>query len=101
MIGDNIKEIRKSKDMKSVELAEKIDKTFISNSNITFIIGGSYGLHDDIKKISSNHIFCPIYINKSSIIPDITPTTYSIPKIVKFFSVFACKFLLCMLKWKK
>ena len=27
--------------LSSVELAEKIDKTFISNSNITFIIGGS------------------------------------------------------------
>lgn len=38
--------------LSSVELAEKIDKTFISNSNITFIIGGSYGLSDNIKKRS-------------------------------------------------
>lgn len=39
--------------LSSVELAEKIDKTFISNSNITFIIGGSYGLSDNIKKRSN------------------------------------------------
>mgnify|MGYP003409941824 CR=1 FL=1 len=30
-----------------------IDTTLINNSNITFIIGGSYGLHDDIKKMSN------------------------------------------------
>lgn len=34
-------------------LASKIDKTLISNPNITFIIGGSNGIHDDIKKISN------------------------------------------------
>ena len=34
----------------SIELANKIDSIFQNNSNITFIIGGSYGLHDDIKK---------------------------------------------------
>ena len=39
--------------LSSVELAEKIDKTFIANSNITFIIGGSYGLSDNIKKRSN------------------------------------------------
>ena len=39
--------------LSSVELAEKIDKTFISNSNITFIIGGSYGLSDNVKKRSN------------------------------------------------
>lgn len=39
--------------LSSIELAEKIDKTFISNSNITFIIGGSYGLSDNIKKRSN------------------------------------------------
>ena len=37
----------------SVELANKIENIFITNSNITFIIGGSYGLHDDIKNISN------------------------------------------------
>lgn len=39
--------------LSSIELAEKIDKTFISNSNITFIIGGSYGLSDNVKKRSN------------------------------------------------
>ena len=42
--------------LSSVELAEKIDKTFISNSNITFIIGGSYGLSDNIKKRSNDKL---------------------------------------------
>lgn len=37
----------------SVEFSDKIDKTFITNNTITFIIGGSYGLHDDIKKLSN------------------------------------------------
>jgi 23S rRNA (pseudouridine1915-N3)-methyltransferase len=37
----------------SIELAEKIDKTFITNNTITFIIGGSDGLHSDIKKLSN------------------------------------------------
>lgn len=39
--------------LSSVELADKMDKTFITNSNITFIIGGSYGLSDNIKKRSN------------------------------------------------
>lgn len=37
----------------SEEFADKIDKTLISNSNIDFIIGGSNGLHDSIKKRSN------------------------------------------------
>lgn len=37
----------------SVELANKIDKTLITNSDITFIIGGSYGIHDEIKSKSN------------------------------------------------
>jgi len=37
----------------SKELANKIDKTFITNNCITFIIGGSDGLHEDIKNISN------------------------------------------------
>ncbi len=37
----------------SVSLSKKIDSIFLSNSNITFIIGGSLGLHEDIKKISN------------------------------------------------
>lgn len=39
--------------LSSVEFADKLDKTFITNSNITFIIGGSYGLSDNIRKRSN------------------------------------------------
>ena len=38
--------------LSSTELSEKIDKTFITNSNITFIIGGSNGIRKDIKEKS-------------------------------------------------
>ena len=34
----------------SESLAKKIDSIFLTNGTITFIIGSSYGLHDDIKK---------------------------------------------------
>lgn len=37
----------------SIELSKKIDSTFINYPNITFIIGGSYGIHNDIKKLSN------------------------------------------------
>lgn len=37
----------------SIEFANLIDKTLINNSNITFIIGGSEGLDDEIKKLSN------------------------------------------------
>ncbi len=37
----------------SLELACKLDKIFITHFNITFIIGSSLGLHEDIKKISN------------------------------------------------
>lgn len=37
----------------SVEFSSKIDKTFITNNTITFIIGGSCGLHDDVKELSN------------------------------------------------
>lgn len=36
--------------LSSVELSQKIDKIFLTNSNITFIIGGSNGIREDIKK---------------------------------------------------
>ena len=39
--------------LSSEELANKIDSLFNTNSTITFIIGGSYGLHNDIKKRSN------------------------------------------------
>ncbi len=41
------------KELDSVSFAEKINDIFISNSNITFIIGGSYGLSDNIKALSN------------------------------------------------
>jgi len=34
----------------SVELANELDKIRTINSNINFIIGGSYGVHEDIKE---------------------------------------------------
>ena len=37
----------------SEQLAKKIDNVFIKYPNITFIIGGSYGIHDEIKKLSN------------------------------------------------
>ncbi len=39
--------------LNSVELAKKIDNTFNTHSTITFIIGGSYGLHEAIKERSN------------------------------------------------
>lgn len=37
----------------SIELADKIERIFITNPNITFIIGGSYGIDNEIKKLSN------------------------------------------------
>ena len=39
--------------LSSEDLANKIDTIFNNTSNITFIIGGSHGLHEDIKKRSN------------------------------------------------
>lgn len=41
------------KELSSTELSKKLSDTLISNSDITFIIGGSYGLHEDVKKKSN------------------------------------------------
>lgn len=41
------------KQLSSVEFSNLIDKTLIKNPNITFIIGGSYGIHKDIKNKSN------------------------------------------------
>lgn len=41
------------KQLDSIELSKKIDSLFLNYSNLTFIIGGSYGIHDDIKKRSN------------------------------------------------
>ena len=38
------------KQLSSLELAETIDKTFITKSSICFVIGGSYGLDIEVKK---------------------------------------------------
>ena len=37
------------KELSSEELAVKLEKTYLESSNITFIIGGSYGLSNGIK----------------------------------------------------
>ncbi len=37
----------------SEEFSNKIDSIFLENSNITFVIGGSYGLDEEIKKLSN------------------------------------------------
>ena len=41
------------KEMSSVQFSEMIDKTFLNYSTITFIIGGSDGLHEEIKIMSN------------------------------------------------
>lgn len=37
----------------SLNLSMELEKTYMKNSNITFIIGGSYGLDNSIKEISN------------------------------------------------
>ena len=45
-------------ELSSTELASKIDKWLIDKPNITFIIGGSYGIHKDLKKnVTLNYHF--------------------------------------------
>lgn len=44
------------KNYTSLELADKLDKVRITNSNITFIIGGSYGVDEEIKKVVNERI---------------------------------------------
>ena len=44
------------KEYTSLEFAEKLRTIQIENSNITFIIGGSYGLADSIKQKSNMHL---------------------------------------------
>ena len=41
------------KNLSSTQFANKLDNTFISHSNITFVIGGSYGLSNNIKNRSN------------------------------------------------
>lgn len=40
----------------SIEFSKELDKIRNQNSNITFIIGGSNGVHEDIKKIANERI---------------------------------------------
>lgn len=41
------------RELSSAQLADKIDKTFIINSNICFVIGGSCGLDKEVKERSN------------------------------------------------
>lgn len=43
----------KGNELSSEEFAHKIENTFITNPNITFIIGGSYGLDEKITSLSN------------------------------------------------
>ncbi len=44
------------KQLSSEEFANKLNQIQIENSNIVFIIGGSYGLSDEIKQMSKLHL---------------------------------------------
>lgn len=46
----------KGQKINSTELAKIIDQSFIISGTITFIIGSSIGIHDDIKRISNKSI---------------------------------------------
>ncbi len=41
------------KEESSIDFAKRLDNILIENSNITFIIGGSYGLSDNVKNLSN------------------------------------------------
>ncbi len=42
--------------LSSLELSKKLEKIRIENPNITFIIGGSHGIHADIKRQATAHL---------------------------------------------
>lgn len=44
------------KELTSPELSKKIEETLIVNSNITFVIGGSYGISEILKKKANFHL---------------------------------------------
>ncbi len=44
------------KELSSTEFADKLDKITLEASTITFIIGGSYGLSDNIKEKAKLHL---------------------------------------------
>lgn len=45
-----------SEKLNSIQFADFIDKTFLESGTITFVIGSSLGLHDDVKKIANKKI---------------------------------------------
>ena len=53
--------------LSSLELANKIDNIFNNTSTITFIVGGSYGLHQDIKNRSNYKLSFSKFITVSII----------------------------------
>jgi len=46
----------KGEEIDSVTLSQKIENTLISHSNINFIIGGSYGVSDELKEICNKRL---------------------------------------------
>ena len=60
------------KELSSIELSNLIDKIQIEYSDITFIIGGSYGIHKDIKEKANYHLSFSDDNSKSVIISDLT-----------------------------
>lgn len=46
----------KGEEIDSVTLSQKIENTLISHSNINFIIGGSYGVSDELKEMCNKRL---------------------------------------------
>ncbi len=42
--------------MDSLNLSEKIDRLQMQNSTVTFLIGGSHGIHQDLKNLANEHL---------------------------------------------
>ncbi len=42
--------------LSSMEFSQKLDQIFLSHSDITFLIGGSYGIHPDLKERAQFHL---------------------------------------------
>ncbi len=40
----------------SPNLSEKIDRLQMQNSTVTFLIGGSHGIHQDLKNLANEHL---------------------------------------------
>ena len=40
----------------SLNLSEKIDRLQMQNSTVTFLIGGSHGIHQDLKNLANEHL---------------------------------------------